>query len=260
MTQQQRLDTLIQLLLEEQPAYRGIIIPKSKEEKKRLLRTLMNLRPPKHATKELLAVQDAFLQEELAQKGIVPLSALAPIRGQIYLWQGDITTLEVDGIVNAANCQMLGCFHPCHGCIDNAIHTFAGIQLRLACAALMEKQGHDEPAGQAKITPAYNLPSKYVLHTVGPIVDGPLTQRHCEQLASCYRSCLKLAVQFGLRSLAFCCISTGEFRFPHRRAAEIAVRTVSDFIAESGNDIEVVFNVYKKEDYDIYRDLLQTDR
>ncbi len=164
--------------------------------------------------------------------------------------------LRVDAIVNAANSGMLGCFVANHACIDNAIHTFAGVQLRMACAAIMEKQKHPEPTGRAKITEAYNLPSKYILHTVGPIITGALTQNDCEQLASCYRSCLELAEQNGVRSIAFCCISTGEFRFPNERAAEIAIKTVSDYITASHSKVKVVFNVFKEKDYDIYRRLL----
>ena len=189
----------------------------------------MNIRPPQAETAEFLALQDQFLQQEVAEKGVVLLADLTPVQPQIYLWQGDITRLKVGAIVNAANSQLLGCFHPLHACIDNAIHSQAGVQLRLACAELMAKQGHLEPTGQAKITPAFNLPSAYVLHTVGPIISGALSAKDCELLASCYRSCLELAKQHGIDSVAFCCISTGEFRFPNREAAEIAVKTVKAF-------------------------------
>ena len=171
----------------------------------------------------------------------------------------DITTLKCDGIVNAANSQMLGCFCPNHGCIDNAIHTYAGIQLRLACAKLMERQGHEEETGKAKITPAFNLPCKYVLHTVGPIVQGDLTRRDCELLASCYRSCLELAAQNSLESMAFCCISTGEFHFPPREAAEIAVRAVENFKESTHDGMKVIFNVFEQRDLDIYKELLGAD-
>lgn len=259
MTQQQRLEFLIGALIQERPDSADIAIPTELSERQRLLRTLLNLRPPVPASAQLLEIQDAYLQEELRLKGITRLRDLTPIAKQLYLWQGDITTLQADGIVNAANGQMLGCFHPCHGCIDNTIHTYAGLQLRLACAELMGRQGWDEPVGRAKITPAFNLPSKYVLHTVGPAVNGPPTHRHCEQLASCYRNCLKLAQEHGLSSLAFCCISTGEFRFPNRQAAEIAVGTVTEYIRGSKSDIEVVFNVFKKEDYGIYQQLFRAD-
>lgn len=184
---------------------------------------------------------------------------LQPLQPSIYLWQGDITTLQCDGIVNAANSQMLGCFCPNHGCIDNAIHTFAGVQLRSACAELMRKQGHEEETGKAKITPAYNLPCRYVLHTVGPIVSGRLTQQDCGLLASCYRSCLELAEQNSLKSIAFCCISTGEFHFPNDKAAEIAIHMVKEYKAQTHSRIEVSFNVFKELDYNIYRELLRAD-
>mgnify|MGYP004524758729 FL=1 len=189
-------------------------------------------------------------------KGVTDISALTPIQPDIYLWQGDITTLKCDAIVNAANNQMLGCFCPNHGCIDNAIHTFAGVQLRLDCAELMKKQGHEEPTGQAKITPAYNLPCRFVIHTVGPIVYGRLTDKDCELLRSCYRSCLKVADENSLKSIAFCCISTGEFHFPNERAAEIAIDTVKKYKAETQSEIKVIFNVFKDTDYKIYRELL----
>ena len=173
----------------------------------------------------------------------------------LYLWQGDITTLAVDAIVNAANSAMLGCFVPCHGCIDNAIHSAAGVQLRLECARIMAQQA-EEPTGRAKITRAYNLPCRYVLHTVGPIIDGQVTRQDRELLASCYRSCLELAATYGLKSIAFCCISTGEFHFPNELAAEIAIRTVKAFQQQNPNRMEVIFNVFKDCDYEIYKKLL----
>ena len=199
------------------------------------------------------------MQEESRRKGITTLSDLEPIQKGIYLWRGDITTLQCDGIVNAANSRLLGCFCPNHGCIDNAIHTFAGVQLRLACAKLMRKQGHEEETGKAKITPAYNLPCRYVLHTVGPIIKGCLTQQDCDLLASCYRSCLELAEQNGLKSIAFCCISTGEFYFPNDKAAEIAIQTVKKYKERTPSEIEVIFNVFKELDYNIYRELLRAN-
>ena len=203
-------------------------------------------------------MQDDYLQEETRRKGITDLSALRPVQDGLYLWQGDITTLRCDAIVNAANSRMLGCFVPCHGCIDNAIHTWAGVQLRLACAELMKQQGCDEETGRAKITPAFNLPCRYVLHTVGPIVGGRLTALEEAQLADCYRACLTLAAQNGVRSIAFCCISTGEFRFPNERAAEIAVKTVRDWRQRSSSRMEVIFNVFKEKDLHIYRKRLGT--
>ena len=174
----------------------------------------------------------------------------------IYLWQGDITTLRCDAIVNAANSQLLGCFVPCHGCIDNAIHSFAGVQLRLACQQLMQREGHEEGTGEAKITPAFNLPCRYVLHTVGPIIYGSVTETDRKLLADCYRSCLELASAYGLRSVAFCCISTGEFHFPNRLAAEIAIKTVGEWQKENPGQMEVIFNVFKDNDYKIYQQLL----
>lgn len=187
MTQAERRKYLIATLLKERPEYSELEIPAGEREQKILLRALFNVRVPAPVDGDFLAVQDAYLQEELLQRGITDYASLTPVREGVYLWQGDITTLKCDAIVNAANSQMLGCFCPNHGCIDNAIHTFAGVQLRLACAKLMRAQGHEEQTGAAKITPAFNLPSRYVLHTVGPIIQGRLTRHDCEQLASCYR-------------------------------------------------------------------------
>ena len=204
-----------------------------------------------------MEIQDAYLQEEIRRKGIVDIAQLEPIGEGIYLWQGDITTLRCDAIVNAANSQMLGCFVPCHGCIDNTIHTYAGVQLRAACEEIMGRQGHEEETGKAKITPAFNLPCQYVLHTVGPIVQYQLTDKDRGMLASCYRSCLELAEKNGVKSLAFCCISTGEFHFPNDKAAEIAVQTVQEYKKRTHSKIEVIFNVFKNADYKIYRDLLR---
>ena len=220
MKQTERRVYLIEYLLAE----RGerIEIPNDAYNQKRLLRSLFNIRMPKETSEDFLQIQDVYLQEENRRKGITDIADLQPVQDDIYLWQGDITTLRCDAIVNAANSQMLGCFRPCHGCIDNAIHTFAGVQLRRNCNEIMQKQGHNEPTGQAKITPAYNLPCKYVLHTVGPIVSGRLTEEHCELLKSCYLSCLKLAEKNSCKSIAFCCISTGVFGFPQREAAQIA--------------------------------------
>lgn len=214
----------------------------------------MNVRAPEPIGEDFLMIQDEYLQTELNEKGITDIADLLPVENSVYLWQGDITTLKCGAIVNAANSGMTGCYQPCHNCIDNCIHTFAGVRLRLECAGIMEKQGYEEPAGQAKITPAYNLPCSYVIHTVGPIVQGKLTEEHCRLLKSCYQSCLELAVQHGIDSIAFCCISTGVFGFPKREAAEIAVRTVRDFL--KSHDVKVIFNVFGIEDYDIYRKIL----
>lgn len=257
MGQSERRKYLIECLLSERK--QTAEIPVNTDEQKRLFRALVNVRMPMPASKEFLRVQNEYLQEELRLKGITDIADLSPVAPDIYLWQGDITTLKCDGIVNAANSQMLGCFCPNHGCIDNAIHTFAGVQLRQECADLMATQGYDEPTGQAKITKAYNLPCKYILHTVGPIVYGKLTNRHETQLADCYRSCLILADKNGLQSIAFCCISTGEFHFPNERAAQIAVQTVMEYKQQTDSKIKVIFNVFKDYDYEIYARLLGTN-
>lgn len=259
MTQIERRLYLLHELLKEQPAYKNMEIPEGEESQKRLLRSLFNIRLPEPVSQEFLKIQDAYLQEETREKGITRLADLYPVQKEIYIWKGDITTLQCDAIVNAANSQMLGCFVPCHGCIDNAIHTFAGVQLRLACARLMAEQGHEEETGRAKITPAFNLPSCYVLHTVGPIVGCRLTKKDKVQLASCYRSCLELAEQNKIKSIAFCCISTGEFHFPNDTAAEIAVKTVKEYKERTNSKIEVIFNVFKETDFYIYRKLLGAD-
>ncbi|MCC8060098.1 MAG: protein-ADP-ribose hydrolase [Clostridiales bacterium] len=257
MTQDERRIYLIKALLSEKTEYRDMEIPMDAQQQKRLLRALFNVRMPKPVSDSFIEIQDAYLQEETRQKGITDLSDLTPVQGGIYLWQGDITTIRCGAIVNAANSQMLGCFCPNHGCIDNAIHTYAGIQLRAACAELMARQGHEEETGRAKITPAFNLPCDYVLHTVGPIVSGWLTGRDKELLASCYRSCLDLADQNGIRSVAFCCISTGEFHFPNDNAAQIAVSTVKNYKEQTDSEIEVIFNVFKDIDLQIYRNILR---
>ena len=253
MTQREKREFLIQKLIDEQPRYRDLQIPSSEAEQRTLLRSLMNVRPPYPIGEDFLTVQDAYLQEETARKGVTDISDLMSVEPGLYLWQGDITTLRCGAIVNAANSGMTGCYAPCHGCIDNAIHTYAGVQLRQTCAEMMKKQGHEEPTGQAKLTPAYNLPCEYVLHTVGPIIHGGVTQNDKKLLASCYRSCLELARQNGIESVAFCCISTGEFHFPNEEAAEIAVKTVKQY----RGDTEVIFNVFKNVDYKIYRKLLR---
>ena len=259
MTQIARRKYLIKALLHEHPQYSKIEIPSDEQEQKILLRSLFNIRLPQSASDKFLAIQDAYLQEETKQKGITRLTDLQSVEQEIYLWQGDITTLACDAVVNAANSQMLGCFCPNHGCIDNAIHTYAGVQLRLTCDEIMTQQGHDEPTGQSKITPAFNLPCRYVIHTVGPIIHGRPTKKDEELLASCYRSRLELAEQNGLTSIAFCCISTGEFHFPNDRAAKIATQTVKEYKKETHSEIEVIFNVFKELDYNIYRELLGTD-
>ena len=262
MNQQERLNYLLDVLLQENPED-GAWLQQQYGNSFALLRALMNIREPEPINTEFLAVQDAYLQAMTAEKGIVQANELepAPLHEKLYLWQGDITRLQVDAIVNAANDKLLGCWTPNHNCIDNMIHTMAGVQLRQDCAMLMAQQGCDEPTGQAKITSAYNLPSRYVLHTVGPIVRGALTEQHQQMLASSYRSCLELAAQQGLRSVAFCCISTGEFGFPNEPAAEIAIKTALQFLYENStknNTIEqIIFNVFKDEDKFIYQRLLK---
>lgn len=259
MNQSEKRLFLIQSLLKENPAYRDLGIPADTNSQRQLLRGLMNLRAPQRADADFLQTQDAYLQGETAAKGITDAADLAPMQPGLYLWQGDITTLQCDAIVNAANSGMTGCYIPNHRCIDNAIHTFAGVELRLACAELMAKQGYPEPTGQAKITPAFNLPCRYVLHTVGPIVGGRVTKEDKEQLTSCYRSCLELAAENALESVAFCCISTGEFHFPNELAAQVAVETVKEFLKKQTSVKKVIFNVFKDLDKAIYEKLLRAD-
>lgn len=258
MNRNEKLLYLIKYLLSENLRYEKMSIPESSEEQFKLFRSLVNIRPPKPASEEFLNVQDDFLKGEISSKGITDIEDLQPIEKGIYLWKGDITTLKCGAVVNAANSQMLGCFRPCHSCIDNAIHTFAGIQLRLECAEIMKRQvsrhGSEEPTGAAKITSAYNLPCGNVIHTVGPIVRGRLNDTHCRQLESCYNSCLEAALGNNVQSVAFCCISTGVFGFPQKEAAEIAVNTVRNF--RKNNDVKVIFNVFGQDDYEIYRGLL----
>lgn len=250
---------LIRSLLNERLEYRDWRIPQDVSDQKLLLRGLLNVRPVQVCNPEFLRVQDAYLRQATAEKGITDCSALSPVQPGLYLWQGDITTLKCDAIVNAANSGMTGCYAPNHRCIDNAIHTFAGVQLRLACAEIMERQGCPEPTGKAKITPAFNLPCRYIQHTVGPIVDESPTERDCAQLESCYRACLTLAAENHLESIAFCCISTGEFHFPNEQAAQIAVQTVKTFLNQKSSVKKVIFNVFKDLDREIYARLLRAD-
>ncbi len=260
MIQEKRRKYLITALINEQPQYAGIKIPHSKHEQEKLLRSLFNIRPPLPADNEFLTVQDDYLQEMARQKGITTLEDLQPVLPGIYLWKGDITTLKCDAVVNAANSRMLGCFIPCHSCIDNAIHSAAGVQLRLECAEIMKRQGREETTGNAKITKAYNLPCRYVIHTVGPIIHGAISSQDCDLLASCYWSCMETADRNSLKNIAFCCISTGEFHFPNDRAAEIAIQTVAKYKKQVQSNLEVIFNVFKETDYDIYRKILLSDR
>lgn len=257
MNQEERRKYLIQELLDEREEYRHIEIPQNESSQKLLLRDLMNVREPKKIKSEFYHIQDAYLQTELKEKGIVDIHDLKPIQEGIYLWQGDITTLKCDAIVNAANSQMTGCYIPHHRCIDNCIHSYAGMQLRYACHQIMEKQGEKEETGKAKITKGYNLPCRYILHTVGPIIYYKVTNKEKEQLASCYRSCLEFADAYHLESIAFCCISTGEFHFPKELAAKIAIETVKEYLKKETNIKKVIFNVFKDEDRDIYQRYLR---
>ena len=247
------VDTLLKILYEE----RGEKVPAIPEERKfGRFRALVNVRMPKEAKKEFLEAEKEYLAELLSARGVTDIADLAPLKDDLYLWQGDITTLKVGAIVNAANPSLLGCFVPNHLCIDNAIHTFAGVSLRAECARIMEKQGSPEPTGKAKITLGYNLPAKYVIHTVGPVVYGALNETHKKLLASSYESCLSVADERKIESVAFCCISTGEFRFPNEEAAKIAVDTVKEYKKRTGSKVKVVFNVFKDIDLKIYERLL----
>lgn len=250
---------ILSTLLAEREEYAGWQIPDTLEKQQSLMRALLNVRPPHPVSPEFLQAQDAELGLQLADKGIVALSDIPSCQsdGRLRIWQGDITRLQADAIVNAANNALLGCFVPLHRCIDNAIHSAAGVLLRLECNKLMQAQGHPESTGRAKITQGYKLPARYVLHTVGPIVrDGTPTPKQERELADCYRSCLALADAYLLQSIAFCCISTGEFGFPQERAAQIAVETVIDCLKATSCIQTVVFNVFKDEDLSIYRRLL----
>ena len=261
MERSENLRYILRTLLDGRPEYAGLQIPDSLTERQGLMRALLNVRPPLPVIREFLEAQDTELRMQLAEKGTVHMSQIEPCRSddKLRIWQGDITRLQVDAIVNAANSAMLGCFVPLHRCIDNAIHSAAGVQLRLACDRLIREQGHPEPTGQAKITDGYNLPARHVIHTVGPVVAGgiPSEGQEC-QLADCYRSCLALADAHGLESIAFCCISTGEFGFPQKRAAEIAVGTVRTYLdtVVPTRINSVVFNVFKDDDLSIYKELL----
>lgn len=264
MDRMEMISSLNHILLEEMPEYRpqAEAFPQDAAAQRRLLRSLMNVRQPMPLRREFLNIQDELLSAEREEKGVVDVTGL-PVTAahpQLAIWQGDITRLRSDAIVNAANSALLGCFCPCHGCIDNAIHSAAGLQLRDECNTLMRAQGRPEPTGQAKLTRAYNLPARYVLHTVGPIIHGRVTGKDRAELASCYRSCLELAAENGLESVAFCCVSTGEFHFPNQEAAEIAVKTVTDLLKTPSSVNKVIFNVFKDLDARIYRDLLGADR
>ena len=256
MTHEEQRIWLIKELQKDRSQLSHYRIPNDEQGQKDLLRGLMNIWMPKPISEEYLRIESEYLRAENEVKGITKISDLTPVEKDLYLWQGDITTLSCDAVVNAANAQLLGCFRILHSCIDNCLHSAAGLSLRYRCFEIMREQGHEEETGQAKITPGYNLPSKYVIHTVGPIVSGRLTDQHCELLKSCYLSCLKLAEENGCKSIAFCCISTGVFGFPQHKAAEIAISTVKDYKKTTSSDIKVIFNVFKDDDLMIYRNLL----
>ena len=261
ISESERLETLLRMLMRERPEYSRLTIPADVAGRRELLRALMNVRHPAPLSDELMRLQDEELSCQREEKGVVTLEEIpvSPLYPHLRLWQGDITRLKVDAIVNAANSQMLGCFVPLHKCIDNAIHSAAGMELRQECDHIMRRQGHEEPTGQAKITKGYNLPASWVIHTVGPIVYGPRpTYEDCRLLADCYRNCLALADARGLTSIAFCCISTGEFHFPQAEAADIAVATVREYLqSHAGCSVSsIVFNVFKDEDLRLYKRLL----
>ena len=262
--QNKRLTYLVEAFKEDSGDYMDLKTPEDTEGKQQLLRSLMNIRMPKAMPEQVIRVQDAYLKSRAAEKGIVSLEDIPVIRDGMSIWQGDITRLKVDAIVNAANSQMLGCFRPMHTCIDNCIHTYAGVQLRAACDVQMKKLRHqygddyEQPTAVPMLTDAYNLPAKKVIHIVGPIVYDRLTPALEQDLADCYRNTLDMCAENGLKSVAFCCISTGVFRFPNRRAAEIAVETVSAWQSDHPRKVErVIFNVFKDEDKAIYEKLLR---
>lgn len=263
-TQNGRLNYLVEEFKADSVQYKDLQTPEDTEGKRRILRSLMNIRTPRKMADAVLTVQDEYLQERIRENGIVELADIPVIRGSMSIWQGDITRLAVDAIVNAANSQMLGCFVPMHTCIDNCIHTFAGVQLRSECARQMEQlksrygRDYEQPTALPMLTDAYNLPARKVIHIVGPIVQGRLTASLENDLAACYRNTLNMCLENGLKSVAFCCISTGVFRFPNKRAAEIAVQTVTGWLAEHSGGMErVIFNVFKDEDKTYYEQLLQ---
>ena len=267
MTQNERLDYLVEEFKTDSVRYKDLTTPSDTEGKRQLLRSLMNIRMPKEMPEEVLKVQDEYLSGRVQEKGVVRLSDIPAIKDSnniLSIWQGDITRLKVDAIVNAANSQMLGCFVPMHTCIDNCIHTFAGIQLRAECSRQMKKmrarygRDYEQPTAVPMLTDAYNLPAKKVVHIVGPIVQDDLTPELEQDLADCYTNTLELCAENGLRSVAFCCISTGVFRFPNKRAAEIAVHTVKEWLeAHPGKVDRVIFNVFKDEDRRYYESELQ---
>lgn len=258
MKQDERRKYLIDYLLKEDKRFIRQKMPSDAQRQRDLLRSLMNVRMPMAVSEKFLKIQDEYLKERNRERGITDIADLQPVKAddRLFIWQGDITTLKCDAIVNACNSQMLGCFSPMHACIDNFIHTYAGIQLRLKMHEIMTAQGHEEETGKAKITSGYNLPAKYILHTVGPIIQWDVRKEDEELLASCYRECLKLAAENGVESIAFCCLSTGVFRFPQKLAARIATAVVKEYLAQDDKIKKVIFNVFKDEDLRIYREIL----
>ena len=262
-SQKERLDYLVEQFKADSDEYKDLQTPKDIEGKKRILRSLMNIRMPRKLDESILTVQDEYLQERIRENGIVELADIPIIRDGLSIWQGDITRFVVDAIVNAANSQMLGCFVPMHTCIDNCIHTFAGVQLRAECNRQMNQlrirygRDYEQPTAVPMLTDAYNLPAKKIIHIVGPIVQYRLTPALEKDLADCYRNTLDMCRENGLKSVAFCCISTGVFHFPNKRAAEIAVSTVEKWMADNPGVIErVIFNVFKDEDKKYYEELI----
>jgi len=263
-TQDARLDYLVEEFKADSVQYKDLQTPEDTEGKRRILRSLMNIRMPRKMDEAVLSVQDEYLQERIRENGIVEPADIPIIRDRMSIWLGDITRLAVDAIVNAANSQLLGCFVPMHTCIDNCIHTFAGVQLRAECARQMEQlksrygRDYEQPTALPMLTDAYNLPARKVIHIVGPIVQGRLTTSLENDLAACYRNTLDMCLENGLKSVAFCCISTGVFHFPNKRAAEIAVQTVTGWLSKHPGGMErVIFNVFKDEDKAYYEQLLQ---
>ena len=273
-----KIDLLLDKLKADSEEYKNLEIPQSIDEKKRIIRSLMNIRMPRSAPEELLSLQDDYLKWELQDKGVVGIADIPTVKEQyesifpsadrISLWQGDITRLAVGAIVNAANSQMLGCFVPCHRCIDNAIHSAAGMQLREECSHIMNRRRmqygrqYEEPVGTATLTKGYNLPCEHVIHTVGPIVYSGLNDSLCQDLRNCYESVLKCCAENKIKSVAFCCISTGEFHFPNEKAAKIATDTVIRFLEnDNAKCIErVIFNVFKDYDKEIYEEIFKSNK
>lgn len=255
MEQTERRTRLIKYLLEERNESIGI--PSDEGSQKRLLRALLNVRPPMLVSAEFLSLQDEYLTERRNERGVTDVINLAYTDG-ISLLKGDITTLNADAIVNAANSAMLGCFRPLHNCIDNAIHTFAGVQVRLDCNDIMK--GREAENGEVVVTKAYNLPSKFIFHTVGPVVCGRVTKENKSDLAKCYRNCLSKADEMKLHSIAFCCISTGVFGYPKEEAALLAVKAVREYKAQTSSSLKIIFDVFTENDYELYRRILEKNR